>query len=119
MDKSLKLIISQSSMTVLSTPFLSYYKERLTEEIGALNAEKVIQHAYHYLARMDEGDVGSADNVPPEERSAEQRYIYAVDHLIHPVLGILKGMEKIGYPTTYASDLIIRIWNEAPESVKR
>ena len=119
MDKSLKLIISQSSMTVLSTPFLSYYKERLTEEIGAPNAEQVIQHAYHYLARMDEGDAGSADNVPPEERTAEQRYDYAVDHLIHPVLGIMEGMKKIGYPTTYASDLIIRIWNEAPESVKR
>ena len=119
MDKSLKLIISQSSMTVLSTPFLSYYKERLTEEIGAPNAEKVIQHAYHYLARMDEGDAGSADNVPPEERSAEQRYDYAVDHYLHPVLGIMEGMERIGYPTTYAADLIVQIWNGAPESVKR
>ena len=38
MDKSLKLIVSQSSMTILTTPFLSYYKERLTEEIGAPNA---------------------------------------------------------------------------------
>ena len=106
-------------MTVLTTPFLSYCQEQLTEEIGASDAEKVIQYAYHYMARMDEGDAGSADNVPPEERTAEQRYDYAVDHLIHPVLGIMEGMERIGYPTTYASDLIIRIWNEAPESVKR
>ena len=68
---------------------------------------------------MDEGDAGSADTVPPEERSAEQRYDYVVDHLIHPVLGIMEGMERIGYPTTYAADLIIRNWNEAPESVKR
>ena len=119
MDKSLKLIVSQSSMTILTTPFLSYYKERLTEEIGAPNAEKVIQHAYHYLARMDEGDAGSADNVPPEERTAEQRYDYAVDHYLHPVLGIMEGMKKIGYQITFISDLIIRIWNEAPESVKR
>ena len=119
MDKSLKFIISQPSMTILTTPFLSYYKERLTEEIGAPNAEKVIQHAYHYLARMDEGDAGSADNVPPEERTAEQRYDYAVDHLIHPVLGIMEGMERIGYPEEYSSDLVVRIWNEAPESVKR
>ena len=42
MDR-LKIIISQPSMTILTTPFLSYYKERLTEEIGAPNAEKVIQ----------------------------------------------------------------------------
>ena len=42
MDR-LKIIISQPSMTVLTTPFLSYYNERLTEEIGAPNAEKVIQ----------------------------------------------------------------------------
>ena len=119
MDKSLKFIISQPSMTILTTPFLSYYEERLTEEIGAPNAEKVIQHAYHYLARMDEGDAGSADNVPPEERTAEQRYDYAVDHYLHPVLGIMEGMKKIGYQITFISDLIIRIWNEAPESVKR
>ena len=42
MDR-IKFIISQTSMTVLTTPFLSYYNERLTEEIGAPNAEKVIQ----------------------------------------------------------------------------
>lgn len=42
MDR-IQFIISQPSMTVLTTPFLSYYNERLTEEIGAPNAEKVIQ----------------------------------------------------------------------------
>ena len=68
---------------------------------------------------MDEGDAGSADNVPPEERSAEQRYDYAVDHLIHPVLGIMEGMEKLGYPEKYSSGLVVQIWNETPESVKR
>ena len=118
MDK-LKFIVSQSSMTVLSTPFLSYFKERLTEEIGASDAEKVIQYAYHYMARMDEGDAGSADNIPPGKRNAKQRYDYAIDHLIHPLLGIREGMEKLGYPEDYCSELLLKIWNETPDRVKR
>lgn len=117
--KNWKIIVSQSSMTVLTTPFLSYCQEQLTEEIGASDAEKVIQHAYHFMARMDEGENGSADNVAPEKRTAEQRYDYAIEHIFHPALGILEGMAKIGYPEKYSSELMTKIWNEAPDSVKR
>ena len=99
-------VISPKSMTRLNTPLVEYFRQRLTEERGAEDAEKVIRQEYVVMARLDEGE-------------AQTPLEHDLKNYLYPVYGLFEGMTLLGYEPKYTHDLLVRLWDEVPESLKK
>ena len=103
--KGWSAVFSSKSMRVLSTPLIDFFRERLIEEIGEEDANKVILQDYNVMNRLDEG-------------TPQTDFEHDLQDYFYPVYGLFEGLVGLGYDPVYAKDLVIRIWSEVPSSLK-
>ena len=106
-EKSLwSAVYSPKSMTVLSTAFVNYFREKFVLDFGEETAERVVKCAYSFMAEMDEG------------RQPQSQLEESLAHNIYPMLGFYRGFLEARMAPEKAKDYLEELWNLAPEEIR-